>query len=60
MSLTSSLFTMSSVGIAGAVGLMLWQRLISPLRFAQIVGGLGSGLVIAATATRLLAGGGHG
>lgn len=60
MSPASSLFTMSSVGIAGAVGLMLWRRLLSPLRFVQIVGGLGSGLVIAAAATRLLAGGGHG
>lgn len=60
MSPASSLFTMSSVGIAGAIGLMLWQRLISPLHFAQIVGGLGSGLVIGATAARLLVGGGHG
>jgi len=60
MSPAAALLSLGATGTAFALGLALGRRLVSPLRFAQIVGGLGSGLVLVLAATRLLAGGGHG
>lgn len=60
MSPAVALLSLGAAGTAFALGLALGRRLISPLRFAQIIGGLGSGLVIVLAATRLLAGAGHG
>jgi hypothetical protein len=58
--MSPALLSLGAAGTAFALGLALGRRLISPLRCAQIVGGLGSGLVIVLAATRLLSGGGHG
>ncbi|QTC88436.1 hypothetical protein [Brevundimonas pondensis] len=60
MSPAASLLALGAAGTASILGLALGRRLISPVRFAQIVGGLGCGLVVALTTTRLLSGGGHG
>lgn len=58
--MSPALLSLGAAGSAFALGLALGRRLISPLRCAQIVGGLGSGLVIVLVAVRLLSGGGHG
>lgn len=58
--MSPALLSLGAAGTAFALGLALGRRLISPLRCAQIGGGLGSGLVIVLTAIRLLSGGGHG
>jgi len=58
--MSPALVSLGAAGTAFAIGLALGHRLISPLRCAQIVGGLGSGLVIVLVAVRLLSGGGHG
>lgn len=58
--MSPALLSLGAAGTAFAFGLVLGRRLISPLRFAQIVGGLGSGLVIVLAAVRLLSGGDHG
>ncbi len=60
MSPAVALLALGATGTAFALGLALGRRLISALRFAQIVGGLGSGLLVVLAATRLFAGGGHG
>ncbi|WP_278069504.1 hypothetical protein [Brevundimonas sanguinis] len=58
--MSPAILSLGAAGTAFALGLALGRRLISPLRCAQIVGGLGSGLVIVLAAVRLLAGGDHG
>lgn len=58
--MSPALLSLGAAGTAFALGLALGRRLISPLRFAQIVGGLGTGLVLILAATRLLAGDGNG
>ncbi|MBD3831731.1 MAG: hypothetical protein IE910_00045 [Brevundimonas sp.] len=58
--MSPALLSLGAAGTAFALGLALGRRLISPLRFTQIVGGLGTGLALILTATRLLAGDGHG
>ncbi|WP_409020556.1 hypothetical protein [Brevundimonas vesicularis] len=55
----AALLSLGAAGTAFALGLALGCRLISPLRFAQIIGGLGSGLVIVLAAARLLSGADH-
>jgi len=60
MSPVSGFAAFATMGLAFSLGLALVRRLISPLRFAQIAGGLGSGLVIVLAAIRLLAGDSHG
>ena len=60
MSPASAILALSAAGIAFAFGLALGRRLISALRFAQIAGGLGCGLIVVLAATRLFVGGGHG
>jgi len=55
--------TLVSIGAAGtafALGLALGRRLISPVRLAQIIGGLGCGLALFMAAVLLATGGGHG
>lgn len=49
-----------SVSAFLALCLMLGLKLISPKRFAQILAGLGSGLAIGLTLSRLSVGGPHG
>lgn len=58
--MSPALLSLGAAGTAFALGLALGRRLISPLRLAQIVGGLGGGLVIILAVSRLLAGDGHG
>lgn len=58
--MSPALLSLGAAGTAFALSLALGRRLISPLRLAQIVGGLGGGLVIVLAAVRLLSGGGHG
>lgn len=58
--MSPALLSLGAAGTAFALGLALGRRLISPLRFAQIVGGLGTGLALILAANRLLAGDGHG
>lgn len=58
--MSPALLSLGAAGTAFALGLALGRRLISPLRCAQIVGGLGSGLVIVLAAVRLLSGSDHG
>ena len=58
--MSPALVSLGAAGTAFALGLALGRRLISPLRCAQIVGGLGSGLVIVLAAVRLLSGSDHG
>lgn len=60
MSPAVALLSLGATGTAFALGLALGRRLISASRFVQIVGGLGSGLLVALTATRIFDGGGHG
>lgn len=60
MSPCAALIALGAAGTTFALGLAVGRRLISPLRCAQIVGGLGSGLVLALAAGRLFGGGGHG
>jgi len=57
---TDALLALSATGIAFALGLALGRRLISAMRFAQIVGGLGCGLFVVIATTRFFSGGGHG
>jgi len=54
------ILALAAPATAFALGLALGRRLISPVRFVQIVGGLGCGLLLVMTAARLLSGGGHG
>ncbi|MDQ1153077.1 hypothetical protein [Brevundimonas sp. SORGH_AS_0993] len=49
-----------SASIVLALCLMLGLKLISPKRFAQVLAGLASGLVLALILSRLSAGGHHG
>jgi hypothetical protein len=50
----------AAAGTALALGLALGRRLASPHLMAQVVGGLGCGLLLAVAAARHLPGGGHG
>ena len=60
MSAAVALLAISAAGTAFALGLALGRRLISALRFAQIVGGLGCGLLVVLATARFFSGGGHG
>ena len=60
MSPAGSLLALGATGIAFSLGLALGRRLISTVRFAQIIGGLGCGLFVVIATTRLFSGGGHG
>lgn len=60
MTPAAALLSLGATGTAFALGLALGRRLISTVRFAQIVGGLGCGLVVVIATTRLFSGGGHG
>lgn len=60
MSPAVALLSLSATGIAFALGLALGRQLISAMRFAQIGGGLGCGLIVVLAASRFFAGGGHG
>ena len=50
----------ASASIVLALCLMLGLKLISPKRFAQLLGGLGIGLTVGLALWRLPAGGPHG
>ncbi|MNE66413.1 hypothetical protein D3C80_1619630 [compost metagenome] len=56
----STLLALCAGGTAFALGLALGRRLISALRLAQAIGGLGCGLLVVLAATRLFSGGWHG
>lgn len=60
MSPAAALLALGATGTGFALGLALGQRLISALRFAQIAGGLGCGLIVVLAASRFFSGGGHG
>lgn len=60
MSPAADLLAISAAGTAFGLGLALGRRLISAMRFAQIVGGLGCGLFVVIATTRFFSGGGHG
>lgn len=60
MSPTLIVIALGATGMAFALGLALGRRLISTVRLAQIVGGLGCGLVVILAVSGLLSGGGHG
>ena len=53
-------FVISAASAFLAVCLMLGLKLISPKRFAQLLGGLGIGLTVGLALWRLPAGGPHG
>lgn len=60
MSPAVALLSLGATGTAFALGLALGRRLIPAARFAQIVGGLGCGLIVVIATTRFFTGGGHG
>ena len=60
MSPAGSLLALGATGIAFSLGLALGRRLISTVRFVQIIGGLGCGLFVVIATMCLFSGGGHG
>ncbi|MNE36888.1 hypothetical protein D3C80_1307200 [compost metagenome] len=60
MTVASSWLWIGSASVVLALCLMLGLKLISPTRFAQVLAGLGAGLAISLTLSRLSAGGPHG
>ena len=60
MSPATAVMAVAAAGTALALGLALGRRLASPHLMAQVVGGLGCGLLLAVAAARHLPGGGHG